>query len=504
METFNISTGKDLHNFEETSVDFDDLLIEICTEKWTPATFKNAHRTRDNFLYADVLGIDVDDMLTIEEAMDRLEGYQYIIAPTKNHLKEKHGVIAERFRIILFLESRITNEKDYRATWIAASDSLFPEADRATKDGSRYYEPSTHIQVCAREGKKFPVTKWTKPEVNLTVVNDGPQGVLANRTYKFLSELAPAGSRHQELIAAATDAWNQGMPQEKFISLVQKTIEVTGNWAQDYLSEKDLETIQYAYDKDPDEAVHDVRIVEEKGVFDLMTLDDLENLPEIEYMVEGLLPTGGLSIISGDPKAGKSTLVRQLTKAVLQGDKFLGREVQTGDVLYLALEEQGQTLREEFKHVKTDKKIIFHIGDLRVPNPTGSLRDIILEYGFRFIVIDTLHLFTQIDNINDYTECNKKLSAVRNVARDTGAHIIMVHHSNKGDAKRGRSMLGSQALTGSADCIIQLGIMDDGSDRYIQSQQRGGTPFGDILSFTKGTKTYNIKQVKKSRNTWSK
>ena len=43
---------------------------------------------------------------------------------------------------------------------------------------------------------------------------------------------------------------------------------------------------------------------------------EAEGIPEIEWTVNGILPTGTLSIFSGPPKGGKSTTVASLAAAI--------------------------------------------------------------------------------------------------------------------------------------------------------------------------------------------
>jgi RecA-family ATPase len=70
---------------------------------------------------------------------------------------------------------------------------------------------------------------------------------------------------------------------------------------------------------------------------------------ETPWLVDGLLPQAGLSIIAARPKVGKSTLARTLTLAVARGERFLDRDTTAGTVLYLALEEKRAELRRQFK-----------------------------------------------------------------------------------------------------------------------------------------------------------
>lgn len=75
--------------------------------------------------------------------------------------------------------------------------------------------------------------------------------------------------------------------------------------------------------------------------FKAFTLAELKHRPPepIKCVADGLLKRGGLSILAGDPKAGKSLTARTLTWAVATEHLWLGRRTTPGPVLYLALEE---------------------------------------------------------------------------------------------------------------------------------------------------------------------
>lgn len=66
--------------------------------------------------------------------------------------------------------------------------------------------------------------------------------------------------------------------------------------------------------------------------------------PPIPWVVPDYLPPG-LTILSGRPKVGKSWLALQLSLSVLSGGKMFGRDVESGKVLYLALEDSERRLK---------------------------------------------------------------------------------------------------------------------------------------------------------------
>ena len=68
----------------------------------------------------------------------------------------------------------------------------------------------------------------------------------------------------------------------------------------------------------------------EENALTFISLKDLFNTPDVkvDWLVDGLLPIGGLSLLVAKPKAGRSTLARNLVLAVAQGQDFLGKPIQ--------------------------------------------------------------------------------------------------------------------------------------------------------------------------------
>ncbi len=68
------------------------------------------------------------------------------------------------------------------------------------------------------------------------------------------------------------------------------------------------------------------------------------------WLVANRLPVGGLSLLCGKPKTGKSTLTRNLAFAVSRGQAWLGMPTTQGMVFYLALgEEKRSQVRKHFQ-----------------------------------------------------------------------------------------------------------------------------------------------------------
>src|SRR5262249_37485881 len=92
------------------------------------------------------------------------------------------------------------------------------------------------------------------------------------------------------------------------------------------------------------------------------------------WLVEGRLPMGGISLLAGKPKAGKSTLGRCLALAVSRGDPWLGQATVKGTVFYLALEEKRAEVRRHFLAMgaRGDEDVRLFVA----PSPEDGLRQL--------------------------------------------------------------------------------------------------------------------------------
>ena len=68
----------------------------------------------------------------------------------------------------------------------------------------------------------------------------------------------------------------------------------------------------------------------------------------VEWVVEDIFRRNGQSLLISPPKAGKSSLARNLARCVALGLPFLGRPVLQGPVIYMALEELEADVQEHF------------------------------------------------------------------------------------------------------------------------------------------------------------
>lgn len=194
---------------------------------------------------------------------------------------------------------------------------------------------------------------------------------------------------------------------------------------------------------------------------DLLELD----IPPLQWIVPDLLPEG-TTILAGPPKLGKSCLVYQAAVEVALGGELLGRDIEQGDVLYLALEDgkrRGQTrLRAALggRSMPRDRLAVWWSAS----KLGAGLEDELVAWldahpAARLVAIDTLQRVRARGDArrNAYEVDVEDLGRLQSLFRDRTVGLIVVHHSKKdtGDDFLA-SVSGTYGITGSADTTLVI------------------------------------------------
>lgn len=212
--------------------------------------------------------------------------------------------------------------------------------------------------------------------------------------------------------------------------------------------------------------------------FKLQTIEEMYRQPEeaVGFFVDGLLPSGGLSVLAGKPKAGKTTLARQLVAAVALGEEFLGRDTVQGSVLYFALEEKAAEVKAHLRDLGVPASAPVHVWcnpvDKRVA--VAMLDETLAQNPeVKLVVIDPLFRFGVVKDIGDYIQTYDLLESLLVIARKRRVHIMAVHHMKKRPTDDDiDGALGSTAITGGVDTFMALKVTK--VQRTISTRQRYG------------------------------
>lgn len=213
------------------------------------------------------------------------------------------------------------------------------------------------------------------------------------------------------------------------------------------------------------------------GVFSAKTI--AEALAEIEHgqglaqdwIWETVLPVGGLALLAGPPKEGKTTFAAHLAAAVSRGDTFLSRTTKKTGVLWLGLEERPQDVVRRFAALDAGD-VFYHPAPYRsrVEN-LAALAVWIKENSVGLVVVDTLTKFWNVNDENDAGGVDRALDAILTLARTTGATVLLLHHVRKTTAANGDDIRGSSAIFANMDAAIIL-RRDGTSRRSLQFRSR--------------------------------
>jgi hypothetical protein len=194
----------------------------------------------------------------------------------------------------------------------------------------------------------------------------------------------------------------------------------------------------------PAEAFAAVEVTpEQRGRFSPVYPAELRARPRPRWRVKGLIAEGaGVGMIFGESTAGKSFVAIDLGLSVALGREWNGLRVKPGHVFYIAAEGGGgipKRIEAYGKHHGLDLDAApFGVIEaapnfLMATDPAA----IAAELGSAdLIFVDTLAQVTAGGNENSGEDMGRVLSYTQELAKATGAVVVIIHHAGK-DASRG-------------------------------------------------------------------
>jgi hypothetical protein len=223
----------------------------------------------------------------------------------------------------------------------------------------------------------------------------------------------------------------------------------------------------------------------------LVELGDLLSRPvvPVDWVLQERLAAGSVSIVASKPKVGKSTLARNLALAIARGEPFLGWAVKRGTVLYLALEERSEDVTADFRALGADGREDILLAD------AGMALDVVTTLREKkpvLLVVDPLFRLLSVKDEKAYAEMYGALGPLIDVARQTGTHILCLHHSSKlAKTEAIDAPIGSTALSGAVSTLLVMKRTE--TYRTLQTVQRIGEDLPEtVLHFDAATKRLSL------------
>lgn len=199
------------------------------------------------------------------------------------------------------------------------------------------------------------------------------------------------------------------------------------------------------------------------GPLRLYNTTELLFLPPPEWLIEGIVPAGGLIGLYGAPGAGKSFVAIDMALSVATGDAWQGHKVERGNVVYISAEGGTGIGKRVLAWLVThgiephEAKIAWLIESIPIHADSEQMATlmnrIVDEIDIRpsLVVVDTLARCFDGDE-NQQEDMGRFIAGIDTLRHDLGAAVMIVHHTRLGgDRERGNT-----AFRGAADAMMAL------------------------------------------------
>ncbi|MEV5810996.1 AAA family ATPase [Streptomyces mutabilis] len=181
-----------------------------------------------------------------------------------------------------------------------------------------------------------------------------------------------------------------------------------------------------------------------------ITLDELLEMEDPEWLIDGVLTLDTLARINGDSGIGKSFVVLDMAAHIALGREWHGHEVKQGTVIHLIAEgARGHKKRVQawMKHhgVRFDSNYVMYPEAVQVAEDEawGAFAEECISRKPMLIILDTQARVTLGIDENGNTDMGPIAEKLEDLRKATGACVMLVHHTGHG-MERGR---GASALT---------------------------------------------------------
>lgn len=239
----------------------------------------------------------------------------------------------------------------------------------------------------------------------------------------------------------------------------------------------------------PKRTIKDPEAMAALPLFRTLSLGELENLKDPEWIVDGILPADAMTTVFGAPGSTKSFWSLDIACCIASGLAFNGVKVRKGKVIYTVGEGlRGMKLRIEawkLAHPSADYEAL-HNNLIIIPRAITLLdkteasmlintAEAINDNGeLRAFIIDTWARALTGGEENSAKDTGIAISVCETVRAKTGASPIIVHHTGT----EGTRERGSTALRGATDTSILM-VKDEVSGLVTVSckKMKDGEPF---------------------------
>ncbi|ABB16095.1 DNA repair protein RadA domain protein [Carboxydothermus hydrogenoformans Z-2901] len=188
------------------------------------------------------------------------------------------------------------------------------------------------------------------------------------------------------------------------------------------------------------------------------------DFPEPSWLIPGILPEGGLVLLAGKPKVGKSWLALNMACGLSNGGAVCGIPAEKAvKTLYLALEDTTRRLKTRIQQAgltPNENSLISTTWPKLNEKGLTLLEETIKQAGIQVVIIDTLAKVKPSSKskvVSLYDNDYEMLGSLKELADRLGITVVIVHHLRKSESEDPlEEVSGTTGITGAVDTILVL------------------------------------------------
>ena len=233
-------------------------------------------------------------------------------------------------------------------------------------------------------------------------------------------------------------------------------------------------------------------MVEKQNVeLKLIHMEDVVS-KEVEWLWYPYIPYGKITIIEGDPREGKTTLVLKLAAALSRGLPLPcddDKEYEPIHIIYQTAEDGIEdTIKPRLEKAGADCSMIRVIDetDKELSMTDDRLEQAIIETGARLIILDPIQAYIGATvDMHRANEIRPVLKHLGIIAEKHNCAIILIGHMNKASGSKSTYRgLGSIDIQATASSVLLVARLRDKPNIRIMAHDKSSlAPAGDAIGF---------------------
>jgi hypothetical protein len=196
---------------------------------------------------------------------------------------------------------------------------------------------------------------------------------------------------------------------------------------------------------------------------------------EITWLWPGRIPRGCITLLDGDPGAGKTTVALTLAAGVSTGRPCTPGAAAAparGVLVYTCEDSAAATLRPRIAAAGADlDRVWFETSPATIGDLAPELEKQIRQHAAGLVVFDPLIAYMGVNDKN-YQAAHRALAPLRDIAERTETAIILIRHPTKAPRRALHAGMGSVGIVGIARSALFAARDPEDGDEFVLAQTK--------------------------------